>query len=67
MESGRESNAIANVEDPILSPTWKRLVTFPIVYHDLWALYKQMEASLWTAEEINFKQDAQDLAQPESG
>lgn len=47
-------------QDPILEASWKRLVTFPIVYDELWTLYKQLEASIWTAEEINFKTDDQD-------
>ena len=47
-------------DDPTLSSHWKRLVTFPIIYNELWVLYKQLESSIWTAEEINFKGDDQD-------
>lgn len=32
---------------------------FPIVRHDLWALYKKAEASFWTAEEVDLTSDRQ--------
>jgi ribonucleoside-diphosphate reductase beta chain len=32
-------------------------VLFPIQHHDLWKLYKQAEACIWTAEEIDLSQD----------
>lgn len=46
--------------DPILTPTLDRFTTFPIVYHDLWALYKKAVASFWTAEEIDLSKDNDD-------
>lgn len=46
--------------DPILTPTTDRFTTFPIMYHDLWALYKKAVASFWTAEEIDLSKDVDD-------
>ncbi|HEV7347596.1 ribonucleoside-diphosphate reductase small subunit [Telluribacter sp.] len=42
------------VEDPL------RFVLFPIKHSDIWAMYKQHEASFWTAEEIDLSQDQKD-------
>ena len=33
---------------------------FPIQHHDIWEWYKKMEASFWTAEEIDLHQDLSD-------
>ena len=33
---------------------------FPIKHHDIWEWYKKMEASFWTAEEIDLSQDLND-------
>lgn len=46
--------------EPILTPTNERFTTFPIKYHDLWALYKKAVASFWTAEEIDLSKDVDD-------
>jgi ribonucleoside-diphosphate reductase beta chain len=35
-------------------------VIFPIKHHDIWEWYKKMEASFWTAEEIDLSQDLND-------
>jgi len=35
-------------------------VIFPIKHHDIWEWYKKMEASFWTAEEIDLSQDIND-------
>jgi ribonucleoside-diphosphate reductase beta chain len=40
--------------EPILSASSSRYVTFPIVYKNLWEMYKKALASFWTAEEISF-------------
>jgi ribonucleoside-diphosphate reductase beta chain len=37
-----------------------RFVLFPIEHEDIWKLYKQQEACIWTAEEIDLGQDITD-------
>ena len=46
--------------EPILQENKNRLVIFPIKHHDIWEFYKSMEASFWTAEEIDLSQDLND-------
>jgi ribonucleoside-diphosphate reductase beta chain len=43
--------------EPILLENKDRFVLFPIRFHDLWAYYKNSEASFWTAEEIDLTAD----------
>jgi ribonucleoside-diphosphate reductase beta chain len=43
--------------EPILKETNDRFVIFPIKHKEIWAMYKQAEASFWTAEEIDLQQD----------
>ena len=43
--------------EPILRENKDRFVVFPIKYDDIWKMYKQSEASFWTAEEIDLSQD----------
>ena len=43
--------------EPILQENKDRFVLFPIVHDDIWQFYKQEEASIWTAEEIDLSQD----------
>ena len=50
---------MADVE-PILKENENRFVIFPIQHHDIWEWYKKMEASFWTAEEIDLHQDLND-------
>ena len=50
---------MAQVE-PILQENKNRFVIFPIKHHDIWEFYKSMEASFWTAEEIDLSQDLND-------
>ena len=50
---------MASVE-PILQENKDRFVLFPIVHDDIWKFYKQEEASIWTAEEIDLSQDIMD-------
>ena len=38
--------------EPILKDNKDRFVLFPIKHNDIWKMYKQAEASFWTAEEI---------------
>jgi ribonucleoside-diphosphate reductase beta chain len=46
--------------EPILQENKNRFVIFPIKHHDIWEWYKKMEASFWTAEEIDLSQDLTD-------
>ena len=46
--------------EPILQENKNRFVIFPIEHHDIWEWYKKMEASFWTAEEIDLSEDLND-------
>ncbi len=50
-----------NIE-PILTDNKDRFVLFPIKHQDIWQMYKQAEASFWTAEELDLTTDVQDWA-----
>jgi ribonucleotide reductase beta subunit family protein with ferritin-like domain len=43
--------------DPILEESTQRFTTFPIVYHDIWSLYKKQVSCFWTSEEIDLSKD----------
>lgn len=49
-----------SIMEPILQENKNRFVIFPIKHHDIWEWYKKMEASFWTAEEIDLSQDLND-------
>lgn len=44
----------------LLTPNDQRFVLFPIKHHEVWKMYKQAEASFWTAEEIDLQPDLVD-------
>ena len=46
--------------EPLLIENKDRFVLFPIQHDDIWKMYKQAEASFWTAEEIDLAQDQVD-------
>lgn len=46
--------------EPLLQENPNRFVLFPIQHDDIWKMYKQAEASFWTAEEIDLSQDIND-------
>ena len=46
--------------EPLLQENPNRFVIFPIKHHDIWEWYKKMEASFWTAEEIDLSEDLTD-------
>jgi len=46
--------------EPLLTENPNRFVLFPIQHNDMWKMYKQAEASFWTAEEIDLGQDQKD-------
>jgi ribonucleoside-diphosphate reductase subunit M2 len=43
--------------EPLLMPSQRRFVLFPIQYHEIWNMYKKAEASFWTAEEMDLSMD----------
>jgi len=47
-------------QEPILAETADRFVLFPIGYDSVWEMYKQAQASIWTAEEVDLSQDLAD-------
>jgi ribonucleoside-diphosphate reductase beta chain len=49
--------------EPILVENKDRFVLFPIGHSDIWKMYKQAEASIWTAEEVDLSPDLQDWNQ----
>jgi hypothetical protein len=46
--------------EPLLTPSTKRFVLFPINHQAIWQMYKKHEASFWTSEEIDLSQDNRD-------
>jgi ribonucleoside-diphosphate reductase beta chain len=46
--------------EPLLQENPNRFVLFPIQNDDIWRMYKQAEASFWTAEEIDLSPDLKD-------
>lgn len=46
--------------EPILEPSNDRFVLFPIEHNDIWEMYKNQQASFWTAEEIDLSGDITD-------
>ncbi|MCU0428817.1 MAG: ribonucleoside-diphosphate reductase small subunit [Cytophagaceae bacterium] len=54
-------------EEPILKENKNRFVLFPIQHNDIWQMYKQEEASFWTAEEIDLTQDLTDWTKLNDG
>ncbi|XP_063113771.1 ribonucleoside-diphosphate reductase subunit M2 B isoform X2 [Cavia porcellus] len=50
-------NATDATEEPLLRKSSRRFVIFPIQYPDIWKMYKQAQASFWTAEEVDLSKD----------
>ena len=48
--------------EPILKENKDRFVLFPIKHPEIWQMYKQAEASFWTAEEVDLSHDLKDWA-----
>lgn len=46
--------------EPLLQENKNRFVLLPIRYPEVWKMYKQAEASFWTAEEIDLSPDLAD-------
>lgn len=55
-----EKDAYDPQKEPLLRENPRRFVIFPIVYHDIWKMYKKAEASFWTAEEVDLSKDLTD-------
>ncbi|MFN6946331.1 MAG: ribonucleoside-diphosphate reductase small subunit [Cytophagaceae bacterium] len=53
--------------EPLLKENKNRFVLFPIQHDDIWQMYKQEEASFWTAEEIDLTQDLTDWVKLNDG
>ncbi|HEX2900862.1 MAG TPA: ribonucleotide-diphosphate reductase subunit beta, partial [Bacteroidia bacterium] len=51
--------------EPLLKENRDRFVLFPIKHDEIWKMYKQAEASFWTAEEIDLSADLADWAKLE--
>lgn len=49
-----------SISEPILQENKDRFVLFPIKHPEIWQMYKQAEASFWTAEEIDLSPDLLD-------
>ncbi|KAG6857326.1 Ribonucleotide-diphosphate reductase (RNR), small subunit [Tephrocybe sp. NHM501043] len=47
-------------EEPLLRQSKHRFVLFPMQYREIWHLYKQAQASFWTAEEMDLCHDLMD-------
>ena len=48
------------MNEPLLTPNEDRFVLFPIVYGDIWQMYKNALASIWTVEEVDLSKDKSD-------
>ena len=48
-------------EEPLLKEENRRFTVFPIKYQNLWNLYKKQQNLFWTAEEIDFSHDFDDM------
>ena len=46
--------------EPILSEESNRYVLQPIIWKEVWELYKKHQKAFWTAEEIDFPADKSD-------
>jgi len=59
-DAAEEVKPSSELDEPLLTPSTKRLVIFPIQYEDIWAMYKKAEASFWTVEEVDISKDIHD-------
>ena len=49
-----------DINELLLKPNKKRFVLFPIIYNDIYQLYKKAESSFWTVHEIDLSKDLND-------
>ena len=59
-EDGFELDLSHEHLEPMLQTNMDRFVLFPIEHSDIWEMYKQEQASFWTAEEIDLAEDLKD-------
>lgn len=57
LSSDTSENEAKSSEEPLLRKSSRRFVIFPIQYPDIWKMYKQAQASFWTAEEVDLSKD----------
>uniref|UniRef100_A0A8C0NXM7 ribonucleoside-diphosphate reductase n=7 Tax=Boreoeutheria TaxID=1437010 RepID=A0A8C0NXM7_CANLF len=57
LSSDTNENEVKSDEEPLLRKSSRRFVIFPIQYPDIWKMYKQAQASFWTAEEVDLSKD----------
>ncbi|XP_057164093.1 ribonucleoside-diphosphate reductase subunit M2 B isoform X1 [Ursus arctos] len=57
LSSDTNENEAKSDEEPLLRKSSRRFVIFPIQYPDIWKMYKQAQASFWTAEEVDLSKD----------
>ncbi|KAL2767041.1 ribonucleoside-diphosphate reductase subunit M2 B isoform 2, partial [Daubentonia madagascariensis] len=57
LSSDTNENEVRSNEEPLLRKSSRRFVIFPIQYPDIWKMYKQAQASFWTAEEVDLSKD----------
>ncbi|XP_036193833.1 ribonucleoside-diphosphate reductase subunit M2 B isoform X2 [Myotis myotis] len=57
LSSDTNENEAKSSEEPLLRKSSRRFVIFPIQYPDIWKMYKQAQASFWTAEEVDLSKD----------
>ncbi|XP_023373914.1 ribonucleoside-diphosphate reductase subunit M2 B isoform X2 [Otolemur garnettii] len=57
LSSDANENEVKSNEEPLLRKSSRRFVIFPIQYPDIWKMYKQAQASFWTAEEVDLSKD----------
>lgn len=60
MQEESEGKAFDRELEPLLRDNPRRFVIFPIQYPDIWAKYKEAEASFWTTEEVDLTRDVTD-------
>lgn len=53
--------------EPLLTPDDKRFVVLPVVYPDLYEMYKKQVACFWTSEEIDLSKDLTDWGRLSAG
>jgi ribonucleoside-diphosphate reductase beta chain len=51
---------MSQIIEPMLHENDNRFVLFPIKHDQIWKMYKQAEASFWTAEEVDLQPDLAD-------
>ncbi|XP_053571234.1 ribonucleoside-diphosphate reductase subunit M2 B [Bombina bombina] len=50
-------NVCSDEDEPLLRKNARRFVIYPIKYPDIWRMYKQAQASFWTADEVDLSKD----------